>query len=159
MSFLSLKHAKKIKMKLNKKIKIVAFSLLGLAFLFFATLIVHIAIMVKGRPTPAFATIQMARADFKEPVDSLSAVRIQNEIKNLKGVQTTWFNAKDYILVYSFDNKINTAQSIYDAAIKNSGFRSVRYIVGKADLAKGCPVMNNNSFYGKLTEVVAGIVN
>ncbi len=146
-------------MKLNKKIKVVAFSLLGLAFLFFATLIVHIAVMVKVRPTPAYATIQMARADFREPVDSLSAIRIQNDIKSLKGVQTTYFNAKDYILVYSFDNKVNTARNIYDAAIRNSGFRSARYIVNKTDLAKGCPVMNSNSFYGKLTGVVAGIVN
>ncbi len=146
-------------MKINKKIKIVFGVVFGIAFLFFATLIVHIAIMVKGRVLPPDATVQMARADFKEPVDSLSAIKIQNDIKMQKGVQTTYFNSKDYIMVYSFDNKVNTAQNIYDAAIRNSGFRSARYIVSKADLAKGCPVMNHNSFYGKLTEMVASIVN
>jgi copper chaperone CopZ len=146
-------------MKMNKKIKIVAFSLLGLGFLFFATLIVHIAIMVKGRPAPAYATIQMARADFKEPVDSLSAVKIQNNIKNLKGVQSTYFNVKDYIVVYTYDNKVNTAQNIYDLAIRDAGFRSSRYLVSEKDLAKGCPAMNSNSFYGKLTDVVSKIVN
>src|ERR1700743_3741080 len=140
-------------MKINKKIKILLGSVLGLAFLLFAVLIVHIAIMVKGRP--ADATVQLGRADFKEPVDSLSAVKIQDEIKNLKGVKYTYFNAKDYIMVYAFDNKVNTARQIYDAAIKNAGFRSVRYTVGAADLTKGCPVMSNHSFYGKLTEMVA----
>ncbi len=144
-------------MKINKKIKILSGVVFGFAFLLFATLIVHIAIMVKGRP--ADATVQLGRADFKEPVDSLSALKIQNDIKGLKGVQYTYFNAKDYILVYAFDNKVNTAQKIYDAAIKNAGFSSVRYTVGAADLAKGCPVMSNNSFYGKLTGLVAGFVN
>lgn len=146
-------------MKINKTIKIVSGSLLGLAFLLFATLLIHIAIMVKGRPAPANATIQMARADFREPVDSLSAVRIQDKIKSLRGVESTWFNQKNYIVVYTYDNKVNTAQHIYDAAIKDAGFKSVRYTVSKSDLAKGCPVMNNHSFYGKLTEAVSNIIN
>jgi hypothetical protein len=146
-------------MKISKKVKILSGSILGLAFLLFATLIVHIAIMVRGRAPLPFATVQMARADFREAVDSASAIRIQNNIKRLKGVQSTYFNLKDYVLVYTFDNKVNTAQGIYDEAIRNAGFRSVRYVVSASDLTKGCPVMNNNSFYGKLTETVANIVN
>jgi hypothetical protein len=146
-------------MKSNKKLKIALFSVLGLAFLFFAVLIIHIAVMVKGRAPLANATIQMARADFKEPVDSLSAVRIQENIKKLKGVESTYFNAKDYIVVYTYDNRVNTAQGIYDQAIGNAGFSSARYLVSDKDLAGGCPVMNSNSFYGRLTDVVSRIIN
>jgi hypothetical protein len=146
-------------MKINKKLKIVSVSQLGLVFLFFAVLIVHIAIMVKGRPAPANAMIQMARADFREPVDAQSAAKIQNNIKSLKGVESTYFNLKDHIVVYTYNNKVNTAQHIYDVAIKDVGFRSVRYTVSQNDLSKGCPVLNNNSFYGRLTEKVASIVN
>src|ERR1700761_401362 len=121
-------------MKINKKVKIVVASVLGLAFLLFATLVVHIVVMVKGKPPLAMATIQMSRADFQQPVDSVSALKIQKDIKSLPGVKDTYFNLKDHIVVYTFDNKLNSAQGIYDAAIKNSGFRSARYLVSQNDL-------------------------
>jgi len=146
-------------MKINKKIKIATCSIAGLALLLFAVLIIHIAIMVKSRLPLVNATVQMARADFKQPVDSLSAAQIQDQVKSLKGVKSTYFNSKDHILVYTYDNNQNTAQNIYDKVIKNSGFRSVRYTVSKDDLAKGCPVMGNHSFYGKLTSIMASIIN
>jgi copper chaperone CopZ len=146
-------------MKINKKIKVALGLVLGLAFLLFATLIVHVVVMVKGKPPLAMATIQMARADFQEPVDASGAAAIQNNIKKLPGVKDTYFNVKDHIVTYTYDNKLNSAQNIYDAAIGNSGYKSRRYLVSRSDLAKGCPVMNSNSFYGKLTDIISGIVN
>ena len=115
--------------------------------------------MVKEMRSLPDATIQMARADFMQPVDSLSAVQIENKVMSQEGVKSTYFNPKDYILVYTFDNRINNSQNIYDHAIKNSGFKSERYIVSASDLTKGCPVMNDNSFYGKLTAFVGRFVN
>ncbi len=146
-------------MKINKKIKIAIATVSGFAFLFFAALIVHIAIMVKGMQPLSDPTVQMARADFKQPVDSSDGTRIENKIRSLRGVKATYFNLKNYILIYTFDNRLNDAQNIYDKAIKNSGFKSVRYTVSQSDLSKGCPVMNGNSFYGKLTAVVSKVVN
>jgi hypothetical protein len=146
-------------MKFGKKWKIAIFSVLGAAFLLFATLVVHIAVMVHQRGPLAFATIQMARSDFQAPVDSARAQEIQKHILTLKGVKSTYCNLKDGILIYTFDNRINTAQQIYDEAIKTSGIPSVRYTVSKKDLARGCPVMNNSSFYGKLTAIISKVVN
>lgn len=146
-------------MKLGKKWKIAIFSILGVAFLLFATLIIHIAVMVHHRGPLTFATIQMARSDFQAPVDSAQAQQIQKNILALNGVKSTYFNLKDGIVIYTFDNRINTAQQIYDKAIKTSGIPAERYTVSEMDLAKGCPVMNNNSFYGKLTAVVSKFVN
>lgn len=146
-------------MKTNKKIKVALLSILGIAVLFFLALLVHITIMVKEMKALPEATIQMARADFIQPVDSINAVQIENKVMDQPGVKSTYFNSKDYTLVYSFDNRVNNAQNIYDHAIKNDGFRSTRYIVSAADLSTGCPVMNDNSFYGKLTAFVGRFVN
>lgn len=146
-------------MKVPKKIKVALFSVLGLALLLFITLIVHIAVMVHNRAPLPLATIQMARADFKMPVDSAAAQQIQDNIRKLNGVKSTYFNVADDIVIYTFDNRLNTAQRIFDKAIKNSGFAAVRYTVSEKDLSGGCPVMNDHSFYGKLTAVVSRFVN
>lgn len=146
-------------MKINKKIRIALWSVLGIAVLLSLTLLVHVIIMVKAMRALPDATIQMARADFIQPVDSMNAIQIENTVMDQPGVKSTYFNAKDYTLVYSFDNRVNNAQNIYDHAIKNDGFSSVRYIVAASDLSKGCPVMNGNSFYGKLTAFVGRFVN
>ncbi|MGF7230228.1 hypothetical protein [Arachidicoccus sp.] len=146
-------------MKINKKVKIAAGSILGIAFLLFATLIVHVAYMVKKEAKEPFAHVQMSRTDFQQPVDSASALAIQNKIKTLKGVKSTYFNLKDNILIYTFDNRENTAQDIYNNAIKNTGFASSRHIVSSKEMNTGCPVMNPNSFYGKLSTLVAKVVN
>lgn len=131
----------------------------GAVVALFLVLMVHIVVMVKNMPHYTNPTVQLARADFKEPVDSGSAARIQQQIKKLPGVASTYFNQKAGILVYAYDNRKNNAQNIYDDVVRNSGFRSVRYTVTAEDLKSGCPVMNDNSFYGKLTNMVAKIVN
>lgn len=146
-------------MKISKKLKIGIWSVLGLAVLLFITLIIHIAVMVHKRGPIAFSTEQMARADFQTQVDSSLAKNIQQKIMSIKGVKNTYFNLKDNILIYTFDNRTNTAQHIFDKGIKTSGIPVVRYTVSKADLSSGCPVMNNNSFYGKLTTIVSKFVN
>lgn len=146
-------------MKTGKKIRIALQAVLGFVFLLFAVLIIHIAIMVKGAQPLVNSTEQMARADFSQPVDSSDAIKIENEVKSLNGVKSVYFNLKDYILIYTFDNRVNNAQKIYDHAIRNSGFSAIRYVVSGSELSKGCPVMNDHSFYGKLTTIISKIVN
>lgn len=152
-------HYKKNKMKINKKVKIAVGSMLGIAFLFFATLIIHIAYMVHKQAQEPFAHEQMSRADFLQAVDSSSALNIENKVKSLKGVKSTYFNLKDNIFIYTFDNRENNSQAIYDNAIKNSGFASSRHIVTAKEMNTGCPAMNPNSFYGKISTLVARVVN
>lgn len=146
-------------MKRNKILKRVLLIIGGTAVAFVLVLLVHIVVMVKEMPEYAYRTTQLGRADFKEPVDSATALLIQQKIKKLPGVSSTYFNQKDDILVYAFDNSLNSSENIYNTGIKNSGIRSVRYIVSDEDLKNGCPAMNGNSFYGKLTQFVSNIVN
>lgn len=140
-----------------KRFKIIFGSLVGLAILMFLALLIHIGIMVK-KHTPEERTIQMARADFSQPVDSLEMVHLTNNIKDLAGVRSTFFNPKSKILIYTFDNRKNTAQKIYDEVIKPSGLSSKRFTVSATEMKKGCPVIDQSSFYGKLTALVTKVI-
>lgn len=146
-------------MSIGKLVKIILGGIIGIAFLFFLVLIIHIAVMVRDRPPIANATIEMARVDFNAPVDSSSIIAIQEKVKQLKGVRSTYYNYKNRILIYTFDNRVNNAQKIYDNAIRSSQFPSKRIIVSAAEAKQGCPVIDNKSFYGKLTALVAKVVN
>lgn len=143
----------------NNKIKKAILWIGGSIFVLFLVLLVHIVVMVKKMPQPVNATIQLARADFRQPVDSVAANQIQKKVEEVKGVKSTYFNVKDDILIYSFDNKLTNAQNIYDEAIKNCGYVSERYVVKAEDLGKGCPAINNHSFFGKITQIVASVIN
>lgn len=122
-------------------------------------LLVHIVIMVKAMPKLTHPTVQLGRADFSEFVDPGAAGNIQREVAMLPGVTSTYYNKDSRTLVYAFDNRLNSAQKIYDDAIKNCGVHSKRYVVLPGDAAKGCPVMDDNTISGKVTQFISGIVN
>jgi hypothetical protein len=151
-------HKQKI-MSIAKKIRIIAGSIAGTAFLLFVVLIIHIAFMVKGRKPPANATVQMVRVDFKQEMDSSAIACVESDIKSMKGVKDVYYNPQSHILIYSFDAKQNNAKTIYDIAINGSGYSAHRFAFAKNDQANGCPVMDNHSFYGRLTSIVETILN
>jgi len=145
--------------KIKKGLKISVLSLLGLGVLLFVVLVVHIAIMVKSHTPKADATIQMARVDFSQPLDSFNVVTIKHDVMAQKGVASVFYNTQSHIIIYTFDNRQNDAESIYDKAIKQSGLASKRAVVSAQDMLKGCPAFNNNSFYGQMTALVSRFVN
>lgn len=73
-------------MKRNKILKRILLVIGGTAAAFVLVLLVHIVVMVKKMPQYTDATTQLGRADFKEPVDSATALLIQRKIKKLPGV-------------------------------------------------------------------------
>lgn len=60
-------------MKTKKLIKRGVIVVLGAAFLLFATLIIHIAVMVQGKSPLPLATTQIARIDFNEEISPTQA--------------------------------------------------------------------------------------
>lgn len=145
-----------MKMKtLKRALLITATSALVLCLI----LLIHVAVMVKKNRAAPGDTVQLARADFKEPVDSLSAARIEQNIQKMRGVKSTYFNRPDGILVYAFDNTQNTSRAIYEQGVQNTGFQSALYVVSAGDMKTGCPAILDDSFYGKLTRAVAHLIN
>lgn len=146
-------------MKMTSKFKTALKWSISIVTLLLILLFVHIAVMVKQMPKPSNPTIQLARVDFLEPVDTTSVRLIRSGVSKLRGVKSTYFNTTDNILVYAYDNRVNQSQTIYDAAIKDCGFKSSRYVINAEDAGKGCPAFDNNSFYGKVTQFVSSVIN
>lgn len=146
-------------MKTKKIIKRGIIVSLGVGFLFVATLLIHIVVMVQGKSPLPFATTQIARIDFNEEINPTQAQIIEDKFREFQGVKSTHFNLDDGILVYTFDNRLNDSKQIYDGFMKESNLLGSRYIVSEEDLSRGCPAIDNDSFYGKLTQVVSKVVN
>jgi len=146
-------------MQIRKKIKWAIIGTLGTACLLFLTLVIHIAVMVYHKAPLPFAYVQMARTDFNTPLDSIQTVTLKKELKAQNGIKSIYFNAKDHNVVYTFDNRLNSASNIYQHAIARTHLNARPYLVSDKDLENGCPVMNNHSFYGKLTAVISKAIN
>lgn len=146
-------------MHMRKKIKWTILGFLSLGFLLFLTLVVHIAVMVYHRRPLPFEHTQMARVDFPDALDSMQISRLKKELLSQSGVKTAYFSRQHHNVVYTFDNRLNNTQKIYNEVFGQRSDGAKRYIVSADDLKKGCPVMDNNSFYGKLTSVISKTIN
>ncbi|RQO31876.1 hypothetical protein DBR32_03465 [Taibaiella sp. KBW10] len=146
-------------MNIKKVIKYTSISVFSLAFLFFATLIIHIAVMVKGKTPQASATTQLARVDFGAQVGAQDVAAIESDLKATPGIKSTYYNPQTRVLVYSFDNKQLNADQVFQSRISSKNIDAVKYTVAASDLMKGCPAMDHNSFYARLTRAVSAVVN
>lgn len=146
-------------MTLGKKIKWALLGVLGISFLLFLTLVIHIGVMVYHKAPLPFEHLQMTRVDFNRPLDSAEISLIKTGLLDQKGVKTTYYNAVDNNVVYTYDNRQNNALNIYQQFFQPANIAAKRYTVSEKDLAKGCPVMNTNSFYGKLTAIISKTIN
>lgn len=146
-------------MTTRKKIKWILLGTLGLGVLLFLTLVIHIAVMVYHKAPLPYEHIQMARVDFIKPLDGGHLAQVKQNLQAQKGVKSTYFNAEDHNVVYTFDNRQNNAKKIYEGAIAKADIMAKPYVVTAKDLENGCPVMNTHSFYGRLTSVISTVVN
>jgi hypothetical protein len=146
-------------MSLRKKIKWLILGTLGLGLLLFLTLIIHITVMVYHKAPLPFEHLQMARADFQQTLSPDKIAALTARVTAQNGVQSTYFNPTSTALVYTFENRQIDAQKIYQTAIQDPAIPSTPYKVRAEDLANGCPVMDNNSFYSQLTATISKIVN
>lgn len=146
-------------MTTREKIKWTVLGTLGLGFLLFLTLVIHISVMVYHKAPLPFKHVQMARIDFLQPLDENHLKQVKRNLKAQKGVRSTYYNTKDHNVVYTFDNRQNNARQIYNGAIAQADIAAKPYIVSAKDLKNGCPVMDTHSFYSRLTTVISKVVN
>ena len=141
---------------MKKGLKIGLWSVGAITLLFVVTLIVHIAIMVGNRPASSF--YQLARVDFATEINDSEADQIKVSIMDQDGAVSSFFNSKANTLVYKFDTRYNNADAIYQNAILNNAPDATRYIVTEDMAQKGCPVISDKSFYGRLTAMVSTVM-
>lgn len=121
----------------------------------FIVLLVAFAIDFYRVSTAAFSNEdararQLARIDFKQPIDSAEADAIRGFVKRQAGVDACFFNIPDGIMVYSFMVGQQTSDNIYHKVVALKNYKAEKYVVEEKDLAKGCPVMKDGSLTFKL---------
>lgn len=94
--------------------------------------------------------LQMGRVDFNEPIDSTEAIQIRGFVNNIDGVQKSYFNLKDNILVFVFYNDKQTSQNIYDRLMASGNYKADKYVVPEDAELSGCPVMSGEGATGGL---------
>ena len=145
-------------MRIPKKIKIAAVSILGIVGLLFVVLVVHIA---TAKPVVYDnATLQISRIDFEEAIDSAKAKEIHRNLKSIPGVKNDRINMEKGVVVYFHDNKITNSKRVYEQLMMKGNYKAKRYVISN-ELAqkKACPVMNEDSFSYKFSRGVQRIFN
>lgn len=145
-------------MRIPKKIKIAAVSILGIVGLLFVVLVVHIA---TAKPVVYDnATLQISRIDFEEAIDSAKAKEIHRNLKSIPGVKNDRINMEKGVVVYFHDNKVINSEEVFNQLIAKGNYKAKRYVISN-ELAqkKACPVMNEDSFSYKFSRGVQRIFN
>lgn len=142
-------------MKINKTVKKIVWSVLGVVVLLFGILVYHIA---NAKPVEN-ATIQISRIDFDQPFDSLSTVAIKEKLLGIKGVKSDII-VKNNVVVYFHDNTIADSKKVYDELMSKGNYKAERFILPPSLAAKQvCPVMEKDSYKYKFSKFIQGIFN
>jgi len=145
-------------MEKRKIIKIALISL-SVVFVLFAVLIVHIAMVTKYKAVEPDGR-QLSRIDFTEKVDSTEANKIKNFVGHLDGVESTYFNVKDGIFVYTYALSKQNSLGVYNKLMSYGKYKAHRYMVDPSEATKGCPAMGGNkSFMYSLVMYVGKLIN
>jgi hypothetical protein len=145
-------------MKINKKIKIAALSIVGIVLLLFIVLVIHIA-----TAKPAVydnANLQISRIDFKQPLDSALVKEIHRNLKSIAGVKNDHFNAQKGVVVYFHDNRVANSEQVFNQLMAKGNYKAQRYIIPENIASKQvCPVMNRDGFSYKFSQGIRRIFN
>lgn len=145
-------------MKNSKNSKRVIGGILGISALLLAVLVVHIVMVTKSIRYD-HPSLQLARIDFTEPIDSLKAKEINMRIRKISGVGNTHFNINEGILVYSVDINKTTNEAVYKRLVSEVPYKAERYVVNEEMAAKGCPVLDKASFSYQFSNTITKIFN
>ncbi len=143
-------------MSTRKKIIIrIAISALSIFFILFGVLVYHLY-QVTHKPGYGDVGLQMARIDFKEPLDSLQANNVRNIVATLPGVKYAFINKESGMLVYSYLAKEQNSLNVFNTLTSKVNYKAERFVVSAEKAKTGCPVIDDkNSFSSKLTKLIA----
>ncbi|EJL61097.1 hypothetical protein [Flavobacterium sp. CF136] len=144
-------------MKINKTIKKVLLTGLGIVLLFIAILLFHI---ITAKPAVYESpNLQVSRIDFKTNIDSVQAKQICSDLRSIKGLTSDSIIVKRNVVVYFHNNTITNSEKVYDELMSKRKYDARRYIL-PANLANKevCPI-DQNSFSYKLSKKINQFFN
>jgi hypothetical protein len=121
-----------------------AFAVGAIIIILSGVLAIHIY-QVTNRPKGGVDGWQMARIDFKEPVDSQKVSVIRAVLHEMNGIHHSLANIPEGTLVYAYDPNLNDSKKVFSAIVQVTGVKAERFIVDETTLSNGCPVIDKNS--------------
>lgn len=135
----------------------------SLVVILLATLAIHIYLVTPKKSDTANSDLrmrQLSRIDFKQTVDSTEAEKIRGFVQNLEGVQSTYFNAENGALVYTFEVGTQTSENVYSKVVAFGNYKAERYVVEAKEAQGGCPAhVKENSFSKNFGNALASLFN
>ncbi len=132
-------------MKKRKLFKIVI-GTFSVIVILFGVLVAHIYVVTKNK-MPQPDDRQLSRIDFTEKPDSLEAGKIRSLVAHLDGVESTYFNVRDGILVYTYSLKKQNSLGVYTKVMSSGNYKAKRFIVDASEAPKGCPAMGGSGSF------------
>lgn len=123
---------------------------LGVLLILFIALGIHLYFVTGHFYQAKGPQLQMSRIDFNQPVDSVEGAKIQSFVNHIDGVQKSYFNLEDDILVYAFYNDRQTSQNVFNELMASGDYNAEKYVVSEDDKKTGCPAMSGGSVTGLL---------
>jgi hypothetical protein len=147
---------------MKKKIIIrIAAGIVGVTFILFVVLCVHLYGIAKRRDAEKGNLTQLSRIDFKQPIDSVNALKVKNFVGSIPEVKGTYFNIPAGLLVYGYAPGAIKPQEVFDKVMNftDHKYKAERYIVTAEQMKKGCPAGMDNSFSMGLANLLFKIFN
>lgn len=144
-------------MKMNKHLKTALKVTAGIAFLFVAILIFHIA-----TAKPAVyenANLQVSRIDFKMNIDSAEAKKINADLRSISGITSDSIIIKRNVVVYFHNNKVTDSKKVYAELMSKGTYDAQPFILPEGLANKEvCPI-DPNSFSYKVSKQINQFFN
>ena len=144
-------------MKMNKNLKIGLKVVSGIAVLFVAILIYHIA-----TAKPAVyenANLQVSRIDFKTDIDSVEAKKINHDLRTINGITSDAIIIKRNVVVYFHNNKMTDSKQVYAELMSKGTYDARRFILPENLANKEVCPMDPNSFTYRLSQQINHFFN
>lgn len=144
-------------MKMNKNLKIGLKVVSGIAVLFVAILIYHIA-----TAKPAVyenANLQVSRIDFKTDIDSVEAKKINHDLRTITGITSDSIIIKRNVVVYFHNNKMTDSKQVYAELMSKGTYDAQRFILPDNLANKEVCPMDPNSFTYRLSQQINHFFN
>lgn len=105
-----------------------------------AVLVIHIYLVTRINKNQDERVRQLSRIDFKQNIEAEEANKIRAFVNGLDGVENSYFNLDNDVLVYSYLVGKQNSFNVYNKLIAFGNYKANRYVVSETTAKSGCPI-------------------
>jgi hypothetical protein len=105
-----------------------------------AILVFHIYLVTHLNKNQDERVRQLSRIDFKQNIEAEEAYNIRAFVNGLEGVENSYFNLDNDVLVYSYLVGKQNSNNVYNKLVAFGNYKAVKYIVDETTAKTGCPI-------------------